>query len=318
MRIRILLAWGLSILLIVAIFLFAQSATSYAQVPGPQQSFPETGFTVGGEFLTYYRTIAQPMVTLGYPISNEEEDPLTGKLVQYFLFGRLELDPTAPQGQRVSISNLGELLYTSGAPLADIPTNGPTCRLFKKTGKSVCHNFLLFYDGNEGARNFGNPISQVEIHDGRMVQYFEKVRLEWRPEAPAGMRMAVSPLGKYYYDRVLNGKAQKDLANIKVEDITVRAFPAHALATSNSHESLYVIVQDQALKPVPQAMVGVIVTLPSGHQEYYRSNVTNQDGISTIDIPVGDVPVKEIVKIEVVASYSGMEKRTNTWFRVWW
>ena len=66
---------------------------------------------------------------------------------------------------------------------ASIAQEGPTCGTFDN-GFSVCYAFLQFYDANNGSLFFGNPISFVEVIDGRYVQYFDNVRMEWWPDRP--------------------------------------------------------------------------------------------------------------------------------------
>ncbi len=60
--------------------------------------------------------------------------------------------------------------------------NGPT-RFFANTGHSVDGAFLKFYDAYGGIGSFGYPISDSVSENGRTVQYFERQRFEYHPEA---------------------------------------------------------------------------------------------------------------------------------------
>lgn len=314
MRMMRVILWGLSF---VALLFGGLNAPVSAQGPDVLE-FPETRYTVSGDFLAFWRTIPDPLLVLGYPISEPFKDAFTGSLVQYFDRGRLELNANAPKNQRVTLTNLGELLYTRGAPLADVPNAGPACRLFPQTGLSVCYAFLDFYEKHGGAAYFGQPISQSEIHNGRTVQYFERARLEWRGEAPAGQRVGLGNLGRQYLDMVGRPDSQTGSIPQKLSSLKVRAFVSEALLTANSQQKVFVVVQDQALKPVESAVIGLIVTTPDGKQAFYRPGPSDKDGISMFEFPVGAVATREIVRIDVVASYSGMEQRASTWFRIWW
>ena len=109
--------WGAIILLLVTM---GGARTTYAQTPDSEY-FEETRHTVSGEFLTFFRSLPEPFVILGYPLSETTEDPVTRNLVQYFQYGRLELQPDTVTGARVVISDLGSLLYTPGSPPAAFP-----------------------------------------------------------------------------------------------------------------------------------------------------------------------------------------------------
>jgi LPXTG-site transpeptidase (sortase) family protein len=51
--------------------------------------------------------------------------------------------------------------------------------LFKETGHSLAYSFRLFWEQHGGLPIFGYPLTEVFIEEGRPVQYFERVRLEW-------------------------------------------------------------------------------------------------------------------------------------------
>jgi hypothetical protein len=65
------------------------------------------------------------------------------------------------------------------------------------TGIAVAPEFQLFYDNNGGARIFGFPISNLidDPESGRMVQYFQHLRLE---HDPASQVPVVTPFGEDY------------------------------------------------------------------------------------------------------------------------
>jgi hypothetical protein len=216
------------------------------------------------------------------------------------------------------------MMYTPGAPLAPVSTDSPTCRYFAKNKVSVCYAFLQFYDAYGGAKVFGEPISPLELHGQRMVQYFENARMEWRPEAPAGKRVGLANLGRLYYDRVLGMGGLDERGNNTIDklpavsQLKVHAFVKHSLLSPKSSQTVYLIVQDQGLNPVPDAMIGVIVTQPDGRQAFYRPPNSDANGISVITFDTGTGNYKEVVQVDVVATYDDLEQRTSTWFRLWW
>jgi len=53
---------------------------------------------------------------------------------------------------------------------------------FPETGHNVKGEFLEFFRGRGGLEVFGYPITEEFVEDGRLVQYFQRTRLELHPE----------------------------------------------------------------------------------------------------------------------------------------
>ena len=64
------------------------------------------------------------------------------------------------------------------------------CRAFPETGQTLCDTFLDFWERNGGVMRFGYPISGELQENGRTVQYLERMKFEYQPEA-AGTEWAV-------------------------------------------------------------------------------------------------------------------------------
>src|SRR5688572_23208725 len=155
------------------------------------QYFPETGHTIRGDFLQFYKSVRDSKLVFGYPIT-EQMPSKDGKTVQYFQRARFELRADLPENQRVQLTPLGQATYKPANQLRLTNTSG--CDLFS-TGYYVCFAFLDFYKANGGAAQFGNPISPFEFHENLIVQYFEKARFEWRADRPEGQRVVLTDLG---------------------------------------------------------------------------------------------------------------------------
>lgn len=74
-------------------------------------------------------------------------------------------------------------------------------RYFKETGHNVKGDFLAYYDSNPNAMFlYGYPITEEFISkDGKMAQYFQRARFEYRADLPAGQRVQVTQLGRATY-----------------------------------------------------------------------------------------------------------------------
>ena len=316
----------LALLLSLVLVLPARPAgLALAQADG-QVFFPETGHWVRDEFLETYRRVESPLLVYGYPITEAFPERQTGLTVQYFQKARFELHPEAIPELRVQLSPLGEFLYTPASPLP-IPDYFPACRQYPETGYQVCYAFLEFFDNYGGVAQFGYPISNFEHHDERIVQYFQRARLEWRPENLPGQRVALTDLGARYFN--VKGESPilllPDLDNtllLTTLELRVRAFPGQAVTGRRAEQTVYVIVQDQNLRPVPNAHVEISVTQVQGKAERSllgRTTLppTDDQGVTQVTFPVNTAGIG-IARIKVTATHDTLREETITSFRVWW
>jgi hypothetical protein len=287
-----------------------------------EKDFEQTGHTVTGEFLNAYQSVSNPLRIYGYPITEAFQDPLTNNLVQYFQKARFELLPEAPDGKRVLVSPLGKYLYVAGKPVA-IPDNSPACRLFLESNFKVCYAFLAFFDENGGEAQFGEPVSDIEIHNNQIVQYFQQARFEWHPEMPSGQRVLLTDLGTEYFFshgenpiRLLPESGDRTIRS--VIGLHVRAFPVNAITAANGSQTINIIVQDQMLLPVRNATISLIVRMPSGQEErYIVPDATNSNGITQFNFKFSSNAIG-VAKIQVAVMYGNLKTQTITSFRIWW
>lgn len=81
-------------------------------------------------------------------------------------------------------------------------------RYFDATGQWVTGDFLEFYEQvPDPVELYGNPITpafdSTESNDpsGILIQYFENARFELHPENPSELRVRITPLGEYYFQK---------------------------------------------------------------------------------------------------------------------
>lgn len=67
---------------------------------------------------------------------------------------------------------------------------------FPWTGHIVRGSFLAYFQAHGGVENFGYPITEEFPWHGLVVQYFEKVRMEYHPENPPRYRVQLGLLGE--------------------------------------------------------------------------------------------------------------------------
>jgi len=310
---------ALFLLVFVVIGIIWQSAA--AQVTD-ERYFPETGHWVTDEFLAKYQETSNPTILFGNPITEAFVDSF-GTKVQYFEKVRFEIDPSLPAGLQVKLSPLGEYLYQEGQKLI-VPSNFPACRYFAESGNSVCYAFLDFFDKHGGVTQFGYPISGFEIHEDWIVQYFQSARFEWHPENSPGKRVVVSDLGYRYFNhrgedpRHLNPVGEINDIIVPVLRLRPRAFVSSAILPMGEKQTLYVIVQDQSLRPVANAQVDFTIVFSDNSQNEYRINNTNEAGISIFSFSV-TANSPGIVNIFVDVTYTDplITGKTRTSFQIW-
>lgn len=294
------------------------SGVAYAQTSTTSQYFQETGHNVTGEFWKYYQSIPNAKVVFGYPLTEAFNDSKTGRLIQYFTRARFELHPEQPVGQQVRLSPLGSLIYVPGQGVDIFTPIG--CRAFQN-GYSVCFAFLDFFDNSGGQAVFGQPISNFQVLNGRIVQFFERARFDWYPEYGEGQKVVLADLGRVYFD------VAKENANllqpvqynglVDVLTLQTRAFVWKAVTKSNDQQAVYVVVQDQTLSPVLNAKVIVTVYWPNGVPQRIELN-TDKNGVVVVQFAVQNQQYGSLVTVNVQVEYQGLPKsNTITSFRVW-
>lgn len=309
--------WHIAAAFLILTVLLTQGGSVHAQ-SADIQFFPETGHTIKGEFLRFYKSVRNPTLLFGYPIT-EQVPSKDGKTVQYFQRARFELHPDLPESQRVQLTPLGQTTYK---PQAQLPLDySAGCDLFA-TGYAVCYAFLDFYKANGGAAQFGNPISPFESHESLIVQYFEKARFEWRGDRPEGQRVVITDLGRRYFDQL-----GEDPALLKPVDpldatinpilaIKVRAFVAKSVTRSSGEQVVYIIVQSQTGQAVSNTTGKAIVHWPDGRTEDFFF-VTNGSGLGTVKFDFEGQKQGELVPIDILVTYQGLAGTTKASFRIW-
>lgn len=294
-----------------------------AQSQGNVEYFPETGHTVSGEFLGKYFSTSNFELLYGLPITEAFLDPRTGRQVQYFERARFELYPEQPPELRVRLTPLGEFLRTEGQP-ANIAQPTAACQTFTETNHTACYAFLDFYHANGGSVSFGYPVSELQYHEGRLVQYFHFARFEWHPERQAGERVRLTNLGERYFEArqenpvlLYAQPAQFDfIAQQPVIQLQVHAFVEKTVTPQVGQQTVYVIVQDQNLSPVQDAVIYLTVTYPNGQTREISLNPSNELGFSKFSFPY-DAGRPGRVYITVNASYGSLRQQVLTSFQIW-
>lgn len=300
-----------------------QTGVVFAQDGSTAKYFPETGHNVTGEFWKFYSSFANAGLIFGFPLTEAFTDTKSGRTVQYFTHARFELFPE-DASQKVHLTNIGSAIYTPAQGMNVFTPMG--CRNFK-TGFPVCFSFLDFFDKNSGESTdrepvFGQPISSFQFVNGRIVQYFERARFEWYPEYGEGQKVVLADLGRIYFDfakedaNLLQPLPPADKRVDVVLGLRTRAFVWKAVTQPTDKQVLYVIVQDQTLRAVPNAKVIVTVYWAVGNAASATLS-TNASGVAVLPFPVEKQAYGSLIRIDVKVEYQSLKDSAITSFRIW-
>lgn len=165
--------------------------------PGAQH-FPETGHSIADPFLKSWVArggLDGPGLPLTRPYVRANAEG-AWVLVQDFERARLEYQPQhAGQPAEVIGASVGREMAAGHANLEAFVPEGPCVdddwsMCFEETGFMVSGGFRDFWLTHHGEVNLGFPISTEFVEDGVTVQYFERGRLEYRPDHPQQVVMS--------------------------------------------------------------------------------------------------------------------------------
>ena len=314
--------YRLAILVITALLLVALQTSSMAQDAARQ--FPETGHWVSGKFLQEYQANPRSAWVYGLPISRafQIDSPGSSQEVwyQYFEKARFEYRPNNPEDLQLTISPLGAYLHDMAPAAEIIPTEIglSSCQYFSQSGHQVCFAFLSFFQQQGGISQFGYPVSEVEIRDGRKVQYFQKARFEWHPENKHGERVQLTDIGAVYFRLKEDPKQALPPSGDNTIELTealkVRGFVGKAVLGPGEDQVVYVAVQNQFSAPILNAEVSIY---GPANNLIGKTLLTDKNGLSQLEFLAQGEPTETIL-LTVVIQYGGMETSTQVSYRVWW
>ena len=325
MRLKGRTNWGAIALAtgLAAVVLILAVAIAPAQTQS-EQYFAETGHTVRGPFLVAFNSNGG-LAFFGYPITDEFVDTSTGRLVQYFQRARLEWHPENPEGTQVQLGNLSEEMGYARPPISanEIPAGSdPNCQYFSETGHSVCNAFLTYYRGNGGLNPFGYPLSEFIIEGDRIVQYFQRAKMEWHPEMPAFHKVQLASMGSLAFDYWKIDRSYLQAKNPPnqlraVMRLNVRASVKHAVTGREGSQTIYIFASDQLGTPLSGVSVTATLHFVSGDQTYTLPP-TDSRGVAALVVPFGQTKPGDKVSIDVTATYKSLNDRTRASFLPWW
>jgi hypothetical protein len=205
----------------------------------------------------------------------------------------------------------------------------------------VSFAFLEFYRGNGGVTIFGHPISEWIIEpNGRIVQYFQRNKMEWYPENPPGRRVQLGMLGTIYVEQFVDPiyKQREDPpspdrtppatpigplseptdATPVVDELRMMTTLKRPIIGLNGMQTVYVYVFDQDDHGVPGASVAIEVQYQDGRTDRFDLEATNRNGYSQYEFGIGSPAPGYVVIVRLNARYGDLVTQTSTAFLPWW
>jgi hypothetical protein len=319
----------INIVLLLAITVgFFTPQTSFAQT-GTEQFFEETGHWVKGEFLNYFRKHGG-LAIFGYPITEEFVDQ--GLLVQYFQKVRMEWHPENPVPYRVQLGLLGEELKYRQPPVPEPTPRSRRKFYFPETGHTVSYAFLDFFIENGGIDIFGYPITEMHFEDGQIVQYFQRLKLQWQPNDPTNA-VVVGNLGEVYVGMYGHRMPPEALRRLNPGFDTPETTPPaisglramvslrYSVMSTKRNQTVTVLVTDTNGDDVENARVEISFiemttnkVLPDSTQILF----TDKRGFVTASLPVNEGRSGTNIIVRAVVTYGKLSTTAQNVFLLWW
>ncbi len=327
--------YPLIVAMMAATLVSSVSATPL-KAPGTNcKYFAETGHYVCDEFLDFYETRGD-LEIFGYPLTERFHDDELDLDVQYFQRARMELHQLGSDSYQVKLGSLvDELGYDFSAvdPSQLRALNASAQRYFPEAGHTVSYAFLDFFLEHGGLEIFGYPRSEMTIGDGYVVQYFQRVRMEWHPEAFPSPQVRLTNLGETYierfgvprdYDRPVNptGRIAEDAVSAspseeRVTQIAADASVRHIISAQEGLQTVFVYVTDQKGQPVEGAFVEMAVRNQQDVRRYEFAP-TDESGFTRHSFDIFPAFPGRKVLIDVTVSYANLTTTAQAFFLSWW
>jgi len=310
--------------LMAALLLGSVSAVRQQDTEGDCRYFAETGHYVCDEFLEFYEERGGNEI-FGYPLTEAFDDPTRGLRVQYFQRARMEWHPYNPDPYKVQLGLLVDDLgynFPAARPEQIPATNSSHHHYFPETGHVVSYAFLQYFREKGGLDIFGYPRSEFMYEKGSIVQYFQRARVEWHPEAVRGPKVRLANLGEIYIERFgIPGDFDAPLpgpGGLGVTKLDVTASVRKSITEREGTQTVYVFVNDQQHNPREGAVARAVIHYNSGEDGFCDFEPTNANGFAYCEFDIQPSPPGQKVVIDVTVTYGSVTATAQTFFMPWW
>ncbi len=291
--------------------------------------FPETGFAIDPKFVEFFDRYGG-LALFGYPISRTFIDQ--GILVQYFQHARFEYHPDNPKPYIVQLGLLGDELHYNQPRIRKPQFPSRRRVYFPETGHTVAYAFLDYFKAHGGIDVFGYPITEMYFEEGRIVQYFQRMKMEWHPEDHAEP-VHIGNLGELYV-RIHQSRFPPEALNPvnpsaiiaagatatrDVDKLQAIVSLRYSVMGHNGEQVVSVLVTDRRGEPVEGAQVDITFIDSNGHPlKRQNGYLTDRRGLVNITIPVSGGKAGEEVIVRADVTYGSATTSAENVFLLWW
>lgn len=295
-----------------------------AQDGDEPSAFEDNGCRVPQEFRDFVESHGGIEI-FGYPISNPFRQK--GVLVQYFQNARIESHPNNPDPYKVQLGLLGDELNYRDDSINRPRLLSARRHYFPETGHVVSYAFLDFFKDKGGIDVFGYPITEMHYEDGRIVQYFQRLKMEWHP-TDTRQPVHVGNMGEIYFDAYRENFPDRAFCDeggpptsprIMAQELELEIDVKYPVMTKRTKQEVSVLVKDGNGSAISGVDVQVSLIGPSGKiLSLVTDAPTNERGLARVTLPVEGASRGDNVTAEAVVIYEGIEASKEIVFLVWW
>ncbi len=304
-----------------------------AQWEGEGHLFEETGYYVGGRFWQYFNEYGG-LEIFGYPITTVFE--YQGVQVQFFQNARMEWHGDHPEPYKVQLGLLADELKYRRPPVPEPMPRSRRRVYFPETGHSVAYAFLDYFREKGGIDLFGYPVTEMYFEDGKIVQYFQRLKMEWHPEDRTSP-IHIGNLGELYvsiyqsqmpahaFQRAGEGGYNRPNTSPTLQPTvsSIRAVVSlkYSVMSRQSEQVVSVLVTDGQGNPVPKAQVTVRLETPDGTvlPNSVHTVLTDGRGLARIeDIPITEGQTGSQIIVHAEVTYNNLTTYAQNVFLLWW
>jgi hypothetical protein len=241
----------------------------------------------------------------------------------------MEYHPENPERYQVQMGLLGDYFAPADKkariPASERPkSNDPERRYFPETGHTASFSFLQFFNEKGGLDNFGYPVTELILENGRFVQYFQRAMMEWDPNLGS---IVLHDLGRMWMEaQSISPPGQSGRfipGSDNVLSISATVSVSDAFTGHSGKQTVWVYVYDANGNPLPGATVTVTVRYPD-KPDRLPAGTTDENGLfmQDFELKIDESNRGKFVVLEAVVTYvdsrNRAETKTHTSFYPWW
>jgi choline dehydrogenase-like flavoprotein len=254
-------------------------------------------------------TISQMAARLGTQVTGRAITPAfkgsSGQIEQ--VFENLVFTVSPDDTRRASVRSLQDALGMRPDPLE---TQDPNDYFYEKEnglGYNISSYFMDYITFHGGVEVSGTPISrEYNVNDRITRQCYTNLCLEFHRTAPETLRIRPQAIGYIYRDLNYRPVAE-DVAPISYQATSLKIWEDDPLISQKRQQVVRAAVYDNNV-PVKGVELRLSLTLPDGTQNTYTMPLTNDEGQSSIALPLISGPNGTLVPYKVCVTSAASDK----------